>query len=125
MAMVVAASTEKYGPSKIARPNGSSATTRGASKAIKRVREVRSTSKPKGMTSNQNGKDWMEANKPISPGPALSNSTATMGTAARLYCSVDCANKLAQASLRNDAERRWSIKDFSMPDILKQSSPAG
>ena len=81
--------------------------------AIKRVREVRSASKPSGMDSSKNGSDWMEASKPISPGPALSISTARMGTAARLSCSADCASRLDQAKRRKDAERtsdmHWAV----------------
>ena len=69
-----------------------------SAKAIRRVREVRSASKPKGMDINKNGKDCTEAKKPISPGPALSMSTATMGTAARLNCSADWAKRLDKAN---------------------------
>ena len=51
--------------------SSSKAKARSASaQAIKRLREVRSASKPSGMDNNKKGKDWMEAKKPISPGPA-------------------------------------------------------
>ena len=39
--------------------------------------------------SNKNGSDCTAAMMPISPGPASSKSTATMGTAANVSCSAD------------------------------------
>jgi hypothetical protein len=56
------------------------------------------------MDKIKKGKDWMEANKPISPGPACKSKTATMGTAAKLSCSADWANKLDQAKRRKEAD---------------------
>jgi hypothetical protein len=56
------------------------------------------------MDSNKNGSDWMDAKKPISPGPAWSKSTATIGTAAKLSCSADWANRF-------DHAKRWKEGD--------------
>jgi hypothetical protein len=56
------------------------------------------------MDSSKKGNDWMEAKKPISPGPACSSSTATIGTAAKLSCSADCASKLDIARRRNEID---------------------
>jgi hypothetical protein len=75
-----------------------------SAKTIKRFREVRSAKSPNGMDKIKKGKDWMEANKPISPGPACKSKTATMGTAAKLSCSADWANKLDQAKRRKEAD---------------------
>jgi hypothetical protein len=95
----------------ISASNNTKAKARSVSaSAIKRVREVRSANRPSGIDSSKNGNDWMEASKPISPGPALSKSTATMGTAARLSCSADWASKLDQARRRKEADRATDMQ---------------
>ena len=100
-------------PERMSANNNSKASARKASaSAIKRVREVRSANRPKGMDSNKNGSDWMAARKPISPGPALSSSTATMGTAARLSCSADWARRFDKAKRLKDGDRTWDIKNL-------------
>jgi hypothetical protein len=92
-------------PITIKKNNSNKAKARSDSaKIIKRLREVRSANKPKGMDSSKKGKDWTEATNPISPGPACSKSTATIGTAAKLSCSADWANKLDQAKRRKEAD---------------------
>ena len=62
-----------------------------------RSREVRSAHKPSGIDSSRNGRVCAVASTPTSPGPAPSISTATMGVAARLSCSADCAARFDQA----------------------------
>lgn len=61
---------------------------------IKRRRELRSAHRPKGIDSSRKGSVCAVASAPISPAPAPSAITATMGTAARLNCSADWAASL-------------------------------
>ena len=61
---------------------------------ISRERDQRSASTPIGIDSGRNGSVCAVVSMPISPGPACSSITATIGTAARLICSADCAARL-------------------------------
>ena len=91
-----------------------------SAQAINCLREIRSASRPSGIASSKNGSVWKAARNPISPGPAFNANTATMGTAARLTCSADCAARLAQARRWNASEScgcarlgGWLIDSFS------------
>ena len=86
------------------RPAAPAATAHAAlsQSTIRRRRELRSAQSPKGIDSNRKGRVCAVASAPISPGPASSSSTATMGTAARLNCSADCAARLLATRALND-----------------------
>ncbi len=80
------------------RPNSDNARNTSAA-TISRVRDQRSASMPAGIDSSRNGSVCAVLSAPISPGPALSAITATIGTAARLICSADCAARLVHVSV--------------------------
>src|SRR5262249_44576444 len=76
-----------------------SASARSASaEAMNRRREMRSASTPAGIDSTRNGSVCAVCKRPVSPAPAPSAITATMGAAARAICSADCAARFDHAS---------------------------